>query len=346
MNQTAIARRRDVSRAAVSATIKHAFAALQKAFRTGVTESVPVRARPAAAAVRPRSAPPVAVAVSLRSAPPEAAAAPRSDPASLEKLEEADLWKRYLDSGRRDPAVRAELSRRYDNLVRSIVHKGFLTRGEPLEDLFQVGRLGLLKAIEKFDPHQGPKFSTYAVPTISGEIKRYFRDKGSVVKTPRRLQELSSVVSRAAETLGANLGREPTDDELAERLGVPVEEVRKALELRYRMAYSPVSLDGVLESPESDKSSSLMDFLADEEGGFAGVEDMDVLRRAFAALPERQRTVLYLRFYDDLKQTDIARKLGISQMHVSRLQSKALETLKAVMGKPSNRAVPGGRSAH
>ena len=211
------------------------------------------------------------------------------------------------------------------NLVRYLAVK-FANRGEALDDLIQVGTVGLLKAIDRFDLERGVEFTTYATPTIVGEIKRYFRDKGWAVKVPRRLQELNLSVNRAIEKLTVKLGHSPTVTELAQHLGASEEDILEAQELG--QAYNLLSLDTELNGEGDKKSQTLADYVGQNDAGLELLEDRANLERAFQVLTGRERVILYLRFYESVSQTEIAKRLNVSQMHVSRLQQKALEKLK------------------
>ena len=214
------------------------------------------------------------------------------------------------------------------NLVRYLAVK-FANRGEALDDLIQVGTVGLLKAIDRFDLQRGVEFTTYATPTIVGEIKRYFRDKGWAVKVPRRLQELNLSVNRAIEKLAVKMGRSPTVAELAEHLHATEEEILEAQELG--QAYNLLSLDTEVSAEGERKSQTLGDYIGTTDAGLTLLEDKANLERAFEVLSGRERVILYLRFYENVSQTEIAKRLNVSQMHVSRLQQKALEKLKTVL---------------
>jgi RNA polymerase sigma-B factor len=224
--------------------------------------------------------------------------------------------------------LRDELVVAHLNLVRYLAVK-FANRGESLDDLIQVGTVGLLKAIDRFDLERGVEFTTYATPTIVGEIKRYFRDKGWAVKVPRRLQELNLSVNRAIEKLNVKLGHSPTVGELAEHLGVSQEDILEAQELG--QAYNLLSLDTELSGEGDKKTQTLADYIGHNDAGLELLEDKANLERAFDVLTRRERVILYLRFYESVSQTEIAKRLNVSQMHVSRLQQKALEKLKHVL---------------
>jgi RNA polymerase sigma-B factor len=238
---------------------------------------------------------------------------------------------RDLDSGPDHSGIseydrlRNELVVAHLNLVRYLAVK-FANRGEALDDLIQVGTVGLLKAIDRFDLERGVEFTTYATPTIVGEIKRYFRDKGWAVKVPRRLQELNLAVNRANEKLTVKLGHSPTVAELAQHLGASEEDILEAQELG--QAYNLLSLDTELNGEGDKKSQTLADYVGQNDAGLELLEDRANLERAFQVLTGRERVILYLRFYESVSQTEIAKRLNVSQMHVSRLQQKALEKLK------------------
>lgn len=205
----------------------------------------------------------------------------------------------------------------------------FANRGEPLDDLIQVGIVGLLKAIDRFEPERGVEFTTYATPTVVGEIKRYFRDKGWAVKVPRRLQELNLAVTRAGDALAVALGRSPTIAELAEHLEAREDEILEAQELG--QAYNLISLDAELPGESEKSAQRLADTVGVADEGLALLEDRANLERAFHALTGRERVIIYLRFYESVSQTEIAKRLRVSQMHVSRLQAKALEKLRSAL---------------
>jgi RNA polymerase sigma-B factor len=230
----------------------------------------------------------------------------------------------------RESQLKDELVTQHLNLVRYLAGK-FSNRGENLEDLIQVGCLGLIKAIERFDPERGTEFTTYATPTIVGEIKRHFRDKGWAIKVPRRLQEFNASVAKTTEELTANLGRVPTAEELAKKLGVSAEDVLEAQELG--QSYNLLSIDTELESEDSRKTSSLLDYLGRADLQLELVEDRLALHRAFSSLPPRERLLMYLRFFENRSQSEVAKVLNISQMHVSRLQARSLETMRKALSR-------------
>jgi RNA polymerase sigma-B factor len=231
-----------------------------------------------------------------------------------------------------DPERRERIRERLVEGYRSLVYflaRKFMNRGEPLEDIVQVGFLGLIKAIERFDPGLGNEFTTFATPTVTGEIKRYFRDKGWAIRFPRRLQELYQQVLRANEELKRDLGRTPRVAEIAERLGVSEEEVLEAMEMS--PAKAPLSLNAPVSSDAPDDGRSLSDAIGSVDTNLDRVEMRDVLRRAMEHLTPRERSIMAMRFYDEMSQSEIAKRLGISQMHVSRLQRAALDHLREVV---------------
>jgi RNA polymerase sigma-B factor len=203
-------------------------------------------------------------------------------------------------------------------LVRALASR-YSGRGEPLEDLVQVGSVGLIKAVDRFDVDRGVEFSSYAVPTIVGEIRRHFRDKAWAMHVPRRLKELSVRLSRVLDELTTELGRSPTVTELAEAAGVEEEDVIDALDSA--QAYSTRSLQAPFDD---DGDESLADRLGVEERGYEDVEDGSLVRAGLASLDERERRIVELRFFEERTQSQIAAELGISQMHVSRLLRRAL----------------------
>ena len=197
-------------------------------------------------------------------------------------------------------------------------------RGEPLDDLEQVAFEGLVKAVERFDPDRGPGFAAFAVPTIVGEIKRHFRDHTWATKVPRAAKELATRLTAATEALSVQLHRAPTVPELADALGVSEDVVIEALDAR--TAYRPASLS---TPADRDGGRTLGDTLATDDRGFARVEAHITVEGLLASLPERERRILELRYFDELSQDQIAARVGISQMHVSRLLRRVTDLLAA-----------------
>ncbi|WP_183094477.1 RNA polymerase sigma factor SigF [Nocardioides stalactiti] len=202
----------------------------------------------------------------------------------------------------------------------------FRNRGEPYEDLVQVGTIGLIKAVDRFDTERGVEFSTYATPTIIGEIKRYFRDKGWAIRVPRRLQELRMQISTATAELTQSLGRSPTPREIAERIGCSVEEIVEGLESSN--AYATLSLDAN-DGSEDGGAPSMLDTLGIDDAALEQVEIRESVKPLLEGLPPREKQILLLRFFKNMTQSQIAAEIGVSQMHVSRLLSRTLEQLRA-----------------
>ncbi len=218
--------------------------------------------------------------------------------------------------------LRNQLVRMHIPLVEHLARR-FRNRGEPLDDLTQVATIGLIKSVDRFDPERGVEFSTYATPTIVGEIKRHFRDKGWAVRVPRRLQELRLSLTSATSELSQRHGRSPTVHELAEHLGISEEEVLEGLESAN--AYSTLSLD----VPDTDdESPAVADTLGAEDDALEGVEYRESLKPLLAQLPQREQRILVLRFFRNMTQSQIAAEVGISQMHVSRLLARTLAQLR------------------
>jgi RNA polymerase sigma-B factor len=239
-----------------------------------------------------------------------------------DKAHTKELFRRYrLDE---DEAARDELVTMYLNLVKYLASR-FRNRGEPIDDLVQVGTIGLIKAIDRFDIDRQVEFTTYATPTIVGELKRYFRDKGWAIKVPRRLQELSFKVNQSMDVLTQRLQRSPTIEEIAEYLEVTPEEVLEAMETSE--AYNFVSLESDRGSDGSD-SFSILEYIGKDDQLMAVVDDRATLSAALKQLTPQEQKVLYLRFFEGLTQTEIARQLDISQMQVSRLLRKTLKVLR------------------
>ncbi|MFI1828989.1 SigB/SigF/SigG family RNA polymerase sigma factor [Streptomyces sp. NPDC020412] len=218
--------------------------------------------------------------------------------------------------------LRNRLVRMHLPLVEHLARR-FRNRGEPLDDLTQVATIGLIKSVDRFDPERGVEFSTYATPTVVGEIKRHFRDKGWAVRVPRRLQELRLALTTATAELSQQHGRSPTVHELAERLSISEEEVLEGLESAN--AYSTLSLD----VPDTDdESPAVADTLGAEDEALEGVEYRESLKPLLEDLPPREKRILLLRFFGNMTQSQIAQEVGISQMHVSRLLARTLAQLR------------------
>ena len=249
-----------------------------------------------------------------------------------------ELLRRYHERG--DIAAREQLIEDHMSLVRSLARR-YSYRGEQLEDLVQIGAIGLIKAIDRFDINRGVELTTYATPNIIGEIKRHFRDKGWAVRVPRGLQELNVQLSRLIERLTVQLGRSPTISELAEAASVDEEEVLEALESG--RAYSSLSLSSGPSGGGDDDEVDLLETVGVEEHAYEVSEDRAILAPGFRVLDDRERTILRLRFVDGLTQSQIAQRVGISQMHVSRLIRRSLEKIREEIAAddeiPAKRAV-------
>jgi RNA polymerase sigma-B factor len=253
---------------------------------------------------------------------PVAPAPPRLSQ-TIDRELERELLIRYHDGG--DLAAREQLVERFLPLARDLALRYTYT-DEPFDDLLQVASLGLIKAIDRFEPGRGTKFTSYAAPTILGELKRHFRDKGWSVHVPRDLQERALAVSRATEVLSKELGRSPKGREVAEHLGCSVEQVLEAQEAA--ASYEAASLDTPVARHDGD-SGALVDMLGGEDSAYELVEDREAIARSWKALPDVERSVLELRFMHDLNQREIGERIGYSQMHVSRLLRRALTRLEA-----------------
>jgi len=239
--------------------------------------------------------------------------------------EDARVFERYHRTG--DPAARAALAERFLPLARSLARR-YERGGESLDDLTQVASLALLKAIDRFDPERPVAFSSFAVPTIVGELKRYFRDYGWSVRVPRSLQELSLRVQHDSDRFASEYGHAPTAGQLAQRLGVDVEQILEAREaVGARRAAS-------LERPQegADDDERPLHELSVHDPGFAAAEDAATISRLAAVLSERDRELLRLRFEQDLTQSEIAAQIGCSQMHVSRMLRRAIARMQAEAG--------------
>ena len=251
--------------------------------------------------------------------------------AMLAKDEVRDLFSAYKDAATEEERLplRERLVEQYIGLVEFLARR-FRNRGEPLEDLIQVGTIGLLKAIDRFDLDREVEFSTYATPTVVGELKRHFRDKGWAVRVPRRLQELHLELTKVVNELGQELGRSPTVAEIAESAGTSEEAVLEGLEIA--QAYNFTSLDAPIDS-DAGGATTFADQLRTEAEQLENLEYRASLAPEMEKLPERERRILYLRFFKGMTQSEIAARLGISQMHVSRLLNRTLIRLRDALGE-------------
>ncbi len=258
-------------------------------------------------------------------------AGPAPGLSAADRVARADEDRRLLTAYHRhaDPVARDALVERFLPLARQLARRNPRT-GEPLDDLVQVASLGLLKAIDRFDPERSTAFSSFAVPTILGELKRYFRDKGWSVRVPRDLQELAVRVDKLGEELSREIGRAPTPGEMAERLGVTAEQVLEAREAAG--AYRAVSLDR--PRIEDEEGDAYAEIVGGEDPGYGLAEDSATVERLMRVLTDREREVLRLRFVEDLTQSEIGERVGVSQMHVSRLIRQSIARLRTVAGAP------------
>ena len=226
--------------------------------------------------------------------------------------------------------LRSEVVTAHLSFVRYLVLK-FANRGEPLDDLLQVGALALIKAVDRFELARGVEFSKYAGPTIVGEIKRHFRDKAWAVRVPRRLQDLTLALNRAIEEVSAQTGRIPAPGDLARHLHTSEEEVVQALQARH--AYRLISLDRPFAEEDGRNHTTLDQYIGAADHQLARSENVATLKPAFSVLNHRERAVLYWHFYERVPQREIATRLNVSQMYVSRIQRAALEKMRQVLAE-------------
>jgi RNA polymerase sigma-B factor len=238
--------------------------------------------------------------------------------------DDRQLLRRWHDNG--DEGARLELVQRTLPLARTLARR-YANKGEALDDLEQVAALGLVKAIDRFDLEREVRFTTFAVPTIAGEIKRHFRDRGWMIRVPRDVQELSARISVTRERLTRELGRSPTVPEVAGAVHSSIEQVLEALGAAD--AYRALSLDEPI-----GEGLDALDSIGGDDAGFERVEQRHMLRSGFTHLPAREREILHLRFYEGLTQREIADRVGVSQMHVSRLIRRSIEAMRERLAGP------------
>jgi RNA polymerase sigma-B factor len=229
----------------------------------------------------------------------------------------------------KNSALRAYFIEQHEGLVRHVA-KDYADSGEPFEDILAVGMMGLIHAVDRFDPDRGTKFATFAVPTIRGEIQRYFRDHTWGIRVPRRIQELSIKAREAGDKLALERQRPPSYAELARTLNVTEEDLVEALEVGRQ--YDSVSLESAVEE-EEETGRSALERAGEEDQRLEEIAERDQLVRAMRQLSARERVVLVMRYFAELSQQEVGRRLGISQMHVSRLQHQALRNLRRILGK-------------
>lgn len=245
---------------------------------------------------------------------------------NIDREEMLSLFRIYRDS--RDPAIKTRLVDMNMDLVRSLAHR-FANRGEPFDDLVQVASIGLLKSIDRFDPDRNVKFATYAVPTIVGELKRYFRDRTGTIRLPRGLRERSYIINSVVRELSQEHGRSPGIAEIARASGLSEDEVIEVLASNESMAIA--SLDS---TATEEGETSLLDVIGDEDRALTMLDERLSLAGAVSSLGAREKDLLYLRFIEGRSQTEIARNLGVSQMHVSRLLRRTLKSLRQNLAIP------------
>jgi RNA polymerase sigma-B factor len=247
---------------------------------------------------------------------------------SVSAADSQQLFQRWREDNDRE--ARDELIARFLPLARKLARR-YAQSSEPYDDLVQVASLGLVKAVERFDPTRGFAFTSFAVPTIVGELKRYFRDSGWAIHVDRGAQERARKINEARQVISARTGRPPRVDELAQYLELSEEEVLDGLQVAE--AYGTVSLDAPMPG-EDDASGSRLDAIGDEDERLGLVDDQTTIFAAAKHLPKREREILYLRFGMDLTQSEIAERVGVSQMQVSRLLRRSLQRLRQLTGEP------------
>jgi RNA polymerase sigma-B factor len=285
------------------------------------TRTPSTAATPAAVASAPETAP------AVTPDPDETSAPAPSSRLSVDRERTRELFIELQGAPEGDPRrqrARDSLVEQHLPLVEHLARR-FRNRGEPYDDLVQVATIGLIKSVDRFDLGRGVEFSTYATPTIVGEIKRHFRDKGWAVRVPRRLQELRLSLASATSELSQKQGRSPTVSELAAHMKITDEEVLEGLESAN--AYSTLSLDAG-DSGSGDEPMPVADTLGSEDEGLEGVEYRESLKPMLEQLPPREKKILMLRFFKNMTQSEIAEEIGISQMHVSRLLARTLAQLR------------------
>jgi RNA polymerase sigma-B factor len=253
---------------------------------------------------------------------------------------DGDLLRSYHEDG--DVRARQALIERHVSFVRRLAQR-YSHRGENLEDLTQVGCVGLIKAIDRFDGQYKVTLATYAAPNVLGEIKRYFRDKGWAMRVPRDVQELNVKLGRVVDELTGKLGRSPSVDELAKATETSPEHVVEALDSS--RAYNTVSLSAPAPDDGDEESGDPLEHLGDEDKGFEIAEERQLLREGFKDLGDRERQILHMRFFIGLTQSDIAEQVGISQMHVSRLIRQSIDRVRERLNSDDQLQPAGGRDA-
>ena len=234
------------------------------------------------------------------------------------------LLREYCET--RDINLRNKLLKEY-LYIAEIIAKKFVNRGVEYDDLFQIASLALLKALERYDINKGFKFSSFATPTIIGEIKNYFRDKSRIIRLPRKESEMIKKLEKARQQLTNKFGRSPKPEEIAEYLNISTEEVLELMESRY--ITSTISLDYYIDDGETDLSM----LIGEEEKDYTRIENKDLIEKAMEKLNDLERKVIYERFFNERSQRDIAEEIGVSQMYISRLERRVLQRLKRIFSE-------------
>ncbi|SCG84589.1 RNA polymerase sigma-B factor Sigma-37 [Proteiniborus sp. DW1] len=249
----------------------------------------------------------------------------------LTKINSKELFKKYSEN--RASHIREELIKRH-LYIAEILSKKYVNRGIDYEDIYQVACIGLIYAVDRYDISKGYEFSSFATPTIIGEIKKHFRDKGWAIRVPRRIQELSKKINVSKNTLSQTLQRTPTVDELAEYLQCSSEEILEAMEAS--KVYTPHSLDVVFDSNGDDKDVNLAELIGEDDKYFTTIENNDFLKKNIEKLNDMEKKILYDRYFNKKTQFEIAKELNISQMTVSRMEKKIIEKFKKELKKIYN----------
>lgn len=249
--------------------------------------------------------------------------------------DEVYQWIAYLQENPRDEEIQEKIVLAYKDLVESIARK-YSKNSSIHEDLAQVGMLGLLAAIRRYDPSFGKSFESFAIPTIIGEIKRFIRDKTWSVHVPRRIKELGPKIKKAAEELTTQLQRSPSVMEIADYLEVSEEDVLETMEMG--KSYKALSVDRKIEADSDGSTVTILDLIGNQEAGFEHVDQQMLLEKVLPILSEREQEILQCTYFENMSQKDTGEQLGISQMHVSRLQRRALRKLREALQSESSEA--------
>lgn len=254
----------------------------------------------------------------------------REEEMALEKGDHSSSDQKELNRVKREiKLIRDELIEKH-LYIAEILAKKYANRGIEYDDLYQIASLGLVLALDRFNMDKGFEFSSFATPTITGEIKRYFRDKGWVIRVPRRIQELSKRINNAKQTLTQRLKKNPSIDEIADLLEVSSEEVIEAIDAS--QVYSPQSIDKNLDSSSEDREVSFADLLGEEDSNYKLIEDMDFIKKAMENFSDIEKKIVFYRYFEKMTQIEIADKLEVSQMTVSRLEKKVIKKFREEIG--------------